>query len=133
MGEARSAMKTTPILAAAVALFSLSACDKTPEVVTTTAPDPQETALKNAAPVVAPPSITAEASLRCGDNSLIYVDFFSGETQAIVRTEKNGTPTTLKAPAPGEPYVADGGWKLTGNAKAVTVSVKGGASKSCHA
>ncbi|MEI9928505.1 MAG: hypothetical protein WDN44_13420 [Sphingomonas sp.] len=126
-------MKTTPLLAAAVAILSLSACDKQPEVVTTTAPDPQETALKNAAPIELPPAMTASASLRCGDNSLVYVDFFKGETQAIVRTEKAGTPTTLKAPAAGEPYVADGGWKLTGNAKSVSVTLPGKPAKSCHA
>ena len=133
IGEARAAMKTTPILAAAIALLSLSACEKKSEVVTSTAPDPQEEALKNAAPVSLPPALTASVSLRCGDNSLIYVDFYKGETQAVVKTTKDGAPTVLKAPASGEPYVADGGWKLTGNAKAISVTTPGKPARSCHA
>jgi hypothetical protein len=126
-------MKTLPILAAAAAMLSLSACEKKSEVVTTTAPDPQEEALKNAAPIALPPALTASVSLRCGDNSLIYVDFYKGETQAVVKTAKDGTPTVLKAPASGEPYVADGGWKLTGNSKAISVTLPGKPAKSCHA
>jgi hypothetical protein len=100
--------------------------------VTSTAPDPQAEALKNAAPIVAPPSITAEASLRCADNSLVYIDFYKGETQVVVRTVKGGTGTTLTAPAAGQPYVADG-YKVTGNAKAASVALPGKSAQSCHA
>ena len=58
--------------------------------------------------------------------------FFEGDKQAVVKTAKDGTPTTLKAPNAGEPYVADGGWKLTGGPNTITLEAPGKGSQSCH-
>ncbi|WP_322740336.1 hypothetical protein [Sphingomonas sp. M1-B02] len=98
-----------------------------------TAPDPMASQLANAAPVELPPAISSSATLRCGDNSLIYVDFFQGEKQVNLRTQKGGVATMLKAPEAGQPYVAEGGYSLTGNAESVSVTTPGQSAKTCKA
>jgi hypothetical protein len=125
--------KTPLIAAAAVALLSLAACENKPEEVTSTAPDPMASQLANAAPVELPPAIASSVTLRCGDNSLVYVDFFQGDKQVQLKTEKGGPATMLKAPAAGEPFTADGGYKLTGTPKSVNVTVPGKGDRTCHA
>lgn len=127
-------MKNVPLFAAAAAaLFSLAACENKPEEVTSTAPDPMASQLANAAPVELPPAIASSVTLRCNDNSLLFVDFFQGEKQVQVKTDKAGQATLLKAPEAGQPYVAEGGYKLTGSSKNVAVTLPGAGSKSCHA
>lgn len=129
-------MNKAPLLSiGAVALLSLAACEHKPEVVDSRAPDPQAEAMKNAGPVELPPSIQATVTFRCQPgNTLIYVDFFSGQKMVVVRTEKDGSPTALKAPEAGQPYVAEGtSWKLTGTPKAATIVLADGSSHACKA
>lgn len=121
------------IAAAAVALLSLAACENKPEEVSSTAPDPMASQLANAAPVELPPAISESVSLRCGDNSLVYVDFFEGNKQVQLKTEKTGPATMLKAAEAGQPFEAEGGYKLTGTPKNVNVTLPGKAAKNCHA
>ncbi|MBO9624581.1 MAG: hypothetical protein J7500_17885 [Sphingomonas sp.] len=125
-------MKNTPVYVAALALLSLTACESKPEEVSSTAPDPMASQLANAAPVELPPAISSTATLRCGDNSLVFVDFFQGNKQVQLRTEKGGKATMLKAAAEGGPFEADGGYKLTGTPKSVNVTLPGKGSKTCH-
>lgn len=126
-------MNKSPIFIAAAALLSLAACENKPEEVSGVAPDPMASQLANAAPIELPPSIAAQVSMRCADNSLVFIDFFQGDKQAIVRTVKDGPATVLKAPNAGEPYVAEGGFKLTGNAKNATVVTPNEGTRACHA
>ena len=102
-------MKSPPLpLVAAASLLALAACNsqpKGPEVVDTN-PDPMANTLKHAAPVELPPAIKADKSLRCKDNSLVYVTFFQGDKMAMVRTTQGGTPTKLTAPTTGAPLTA---------------------------
>jgi hypothetical protein len=125
-------MKT--FLPLAAALLALSACNSEPQApeVIDTNPDPMATALANAAPVELPPAIRAEKSMRCKDNSLVYVTFFEGDKQANVRTVQNGTPTVLRAAAAGEPLVAEGGWKLTGTPESITLEQPGKGTLTCR-
>jgi hypothetical protein len=128
-------MKTLPLYAAAAAaLLSLAACDQKPEVVDTRAPDPNREALNKAAKVELPPAIAASVTFRCQPgNGLVYVDFYQGDKMVVVRTSKDGKRVSLNAPIAGEPYVAEGGYKLTGNAKAATVVTPDIGTKSCKA
>jgi len=126
-------MKNPLIAAAAIALFSLTACESKPEEVTSTAPDPMASQLANAAPVELPPAIAETVTLRCGDNSLVYLDFFQGNKQVQLKTDKAGPATMLKAPEAGQPFEAAGGYKLTGTAKSVSVTLPGKPAKTCHA
>ena len=127
----RRAMKS-PLLLSAVALLALSACSKPQPQVVDTNPDPMATELANAKPVELPPAIKADVTFRCKDQSLVYVTFFQGDKLAMIRTAPNGSPTRLTAPEAGQPLTAEGGWSLTGDPKAITVSQPGKSSLTCH-
>jgi len=120
-----------PAIAAVAALVSLSACSKPAPQVVDTNPDPMANELANRAPVELPPAIKADKTLRCKDNSLVYVTFFEGDKQAVVRTEKAGTPTRLTAPASGQPLTAEGGWKMTGSPDSITLTRPGKGELTC--
>lgn len=125
-------MKTSLLPAVAVAaLLSLSACNNPVEEVDTRAPDPMASAIANAGPIDLPPPVTDSVTFRCSDNSLVFVDFFRGDTQVNLRTEQGGDVTTLKAPAAGEPYTAEG-YTLTGNPEEITLEQPGKGQLSCH-
>ena len=127
-------MNKAPVFAAAAALFALAACNNNqPEDVSSTAPDPMASALANAAPVELPPAIEVSVTMRCKDNSLVYADFFKGSKLVQLKAEKGGPGTMLKAPTAGEPYVAEGGYKLTGTAKNATIEMPGKGARDCHA
>lgn len=122
------------LLPAALPLLLLGACNSKPsepEVINTN-PDPMAAALANRPKVELPPAIKGDKTFRCRDNSLVYVTFFQGDTQANVRSEQNGPATMVKAPAAGEPMVAEGGWKLVGDDKEITLESPGKSSRSCH-
>lgn len=125
--------KILPLSAFAVALVSLAACNNQPQEVTSVAPDPMASKLKNASKVELPPAIAASKTLRCGDNSLVFVDFFDGNKQVQLRTEKNGKATMLKAPEAGKPFIAEGGYELEGTPKSVTYTAPGQSAKTCKA
>jgi hypothetical protein len=125
--------KPLSMIAITAAALSLSACKSEPQEVTSVAPDPQASALANAAPVELPPAMTASKTFRCADNSLVYVDFFQGDKQVQLRTEKGGNATMLRAPEAGQAYTADGGYQLTGTTSSVSVTLPGKAAKSCKA
>jgi len=118
--------------AAAALALSLGACQKNqPQVIDTTAPDPLASQLANAAPVELPPSITASASFRCKDNSLAYVDFFKGNTQAHLRFKKSDAPIVLKAEKDGDPLAGDG-YTLTGTPDEISLIKPDGSKLDCH-
>jgi len=118
--------------AAAVALLALSACNQEPEVISERAPDPMASQLANAAPVELPPAIKATVSMRCQPgNALVFVEFFGGDKQVTVATEQNGPKTRLTAAEAGQPFTAEGGWKLTGTPASATVEVPGKGTLSC--
>ena len=113
------------------ALVALAACNSnTPETIDSN-PDPMKTQLANAAPVELPPAIKADKTMRCKDNSLVYVTFFEGDKQAVVRTAEGGAPTTLTAPEGGQPLTAAGGWSMTGTPASVTLTQPGKAAQTC--
>lgn len=126
-------MKALSLLAAAAAIVALPACNpkpKTPEVLDTN-PDPMANELANRAPVELPPAIKADKTMRCKDNSLLYVTFFEGNKLAFVRTEKAGKVNRLAATETGEPLTADGGWKMTGTPDLITITQPGKPSQTC--
>ena len=130
-------MRTPLLLAQALTLAvaaSLAACNSQPsqpEVIDSN-PDPMANTLANAPKVELPPAIKAEKTLRCKDNSLLYVTFYQGDTQAAVSTEQTGTRTRLTAPAAGQPMTGEGGWSMTGTTDNVTVTIPGKGSQACH-
>ncbi len=124
-------MNTLSFTAAAAAFLVLSGCQQKAETVTTTAPDPMAAELANAAPVELPPSMKASIAFRCKDNSLAFVDFFSGDKLANLRTKKDGEIIRLTAENAGDPLTGDGGYKLTGDQNAITLTTPAGGTQTC--
>lgn len=118
---------------AALALALLAGCNSKPQQpeVLDTNPDPMAGQLANAAPVELPPAIKADKTMRCKDNSLVYVTFFQGDKRAVVRTKEGGEPTTLTAEEAGKPLTAEGGWSLIGTPASITLAQPGKAGQSC--
>src|SRR5436190_15010682 len=120
---------------------ALVACNKDSHtIVGGEQPDPMKDELAKAAPVELPPAIAASKTYRCKDNSLVTIDWLQGGKGAYVHG--NGqTQTHLKAaePVEGKPastaLTAEGGYSLSGDATASTVSVTlpGKGAQSCKA
>ena len=128
--NSRRDMKS-PLLLAAAALCTLAACNNKPEVIDAN-PDPMAAELANRPPVELPPAIKADKSMRCQPgNILLYATFFDGDKLVYVRTEKGGDIHRLTAPSAGEPYTAEGGWKLTGDPSNAKISVPGKGDYTC--
>lgn len=130
-------MKIPLSSATAVALLALTACQpsKTETTVTNTA---ENTTVAAQPKIELPPSIKAEVNFRChGDNSSAKVTFFntasSGETMAMVAAPSDKPPVKLVSPAAGKPYVADGGYSLTGTEKSIKLTVPGKPEQGCDA
>ena len=81
-----------------------------------------------AATVELPPAITASKTYRCKDNSLVYIDWLEKNGQpagANFRSDRTGTPTSLKPGADGAaPFTAEG-YSLSGDKAASTVELTG--------
>lgn len=118
-------------LSISVALLALSACNHKPEQVTSTAPDPLAAELANRPPVVLPPMMTSEVTFRCKDQSLVYVDFFQGDRQLLVKTDKTGSGVKLAAEKAGDPYKADG-YTVTGSPKSISIIQPGKPQMTCE-
>ena len=106
---------------AAVAL--IAGCNQEDHTIVAGGPDtrdPAAEALEANGPVALPPSITASKTYRCGDNSLLYVDWLS-DGSARVKTSKTDVGTAVPA---GE------GSPLTGDSSTSSISYSG---KSCKA
>jgi uncharacterized lipoprotein len=118
-------------LAAAAALFALSACQK--ETVVQKGGDDMQAELANAKPVVLPPSLKSDKAYRCKDGSLAYVELFQGDKMANVRADKGGAATKLEAPEAGKPMVAEGGYSLTVSGETINLTRPGKGAQSCKA
>ena len=73
--------------------------------------------------VVLPPSIAASKTYRCGDNSVVFVDWLSDNKTANVRTDATGSPTQVVAAEPGKPLTGSG-ISLTGSATGSSVTAR---------
>ena len=124
--------KTLFIAASIAASLSLAACKNEPEVIDSN-PDPQAEALAKAPPVTLPPAIKSSKTYRCKDNSLVYVTLLADDMTAMVRDKEEEPPVaTLKAPAPGQPFVSEG-FSLTVSGNNITYNSPDKGTQSCKA
>lgn len=125
-------MQKSHLFAAAMgaALLALTACGE-PEIVTVNEYDPMAEALKNAAPVAPPPMIQASRTYRCGDNSLVYIDFLSDNT-ANIRNERGGQIVATATAAGGNPPYTAEGYSVSANAEEISYTAPGKGSQTCH-
>ena len=107
----------------ALGSLALAACDSNPSITADSSPDPMANQLASAAPVELPPAIAASKTYRCGDNSVVSIDWLSDNKSANVRVGDATTPVQVKAAAEGEALTAADGTSLTGNATAASVSL----------
>jgi hypothetical protein len=114
--------RALPVLTGAL-LFTLGACNSQPENIVVGPPDDMKDQLAVAKKVELPPSILASKSYRCGDNSVANIDWYQGDMSAGIHKKKGDAPTIVKAPEAGKEMVADGGFALTGNFKAASISL----------
>jgi hypothetical protein len=117
------------VLIALALMATLAGCDDADQARS----DAANEAAANAAPIELPPSIIASKIYRCKDNSVVYIDWLSDNRSAQVRTEKNGAATSVTAPEPGQPMVAEG-YSLTGAASdsSVTLARPVTGAQRCH-
>ena len=121
-------MTCIKIVVSLVAAAALAGCNKDNQTAT---PDANNAVAK--APVVLPPSIAASKTYRCGDNSVVFVDWLSDNKSANVRTDPTGSPIAVVAAEPGKPLTGNG-ISLTGSASgsSVTVERPGHGSQTCN-
>ena len=135
IAKERAAMHKVPMFAASIAALALlAACNTQPTTITAGGPsDPTANEIAEAPPVKLPPAVLVSKSYRCKDNSIVYIDYMNDSVSVHFRAKKDAMPTTLTAPAAGQPFVGDG-IELTGSPDAKAVTVKnGGATKTCDA
>ncbi|QIK96605.1 hypothetical protein G7076_09305 [Sphingomonas sp. HDW15A] len=109
---------------------ALAGCDTSPEVITGGPADPRGGAeLANAvANVQLPPSIVASHKYRCGDNSVLSVDWLSdGKVSSARVTPEGGSGVNVAQAEAGGDYTAEG-TTLKGDPKASEITFNG---KSC--
>jgi hypothetical protein len=115
----RNTILTTALCMAALA--TVPACKEPKTITANTVQDPQANDLAKAPPVELPPAIRSSKTYRCKDNSIVYVSFLEDDVTALVRDKEEEPPVArLKAPKPGEPFVDEAGFKLSGSGSSVT-------------
>lgn len=126
-------MKTLMFAAAPLAaIFVLGGCSNDP--IQVGAADPQANLVKNLSSQTPTPtpSIKSSRAYRCKDNSLVHITFMSDDITAMVRDSEEEPPrVTLKAPAPGQSFVAEG-YSLSGSGTNVTYKSPDSPSQTCH-
>jgi hypothetical protein len=147
--QRRSAMKKTLLILAPLSMLALAACNNSE----TPAADAEAEAAKTAAaaaPVEMPPAITASGTYRCGDNSILYVDFLGENEAADIRVGDRAAaairvtapeveaPADGAAPAPaaeaapaGPMKSADGNSSLSGSGKQINVKLADKGAQTC--
>ncbi len=78
-------------------MLALAACNKSETPVV----DDTKT-VESATPVELPPSITSEATYRCADSTVLYVDFFGNKDAADIRVGSETAPAVRVAAAKAE-------------------------------
>ena len=128
-------MTRTPLAYCLVAAAALAGCHAQTIDPNKSGPDADTNVTTNA-PIALPPSIVASKIYRCADNKVVYVDYLSDNKSANIRTQQDGTPTSVTAPEAGKPMTAAGGFSLTGNAASpatATIAIPGHPAQSCKA
>ncbi len=140
-------MKKSLLILAPLSMLALAACNKS-ETPTAQGDATAAADAKPATPVEMPPSITASGTYRCGDNTILYVDFLGANVAADIRVGDKAaaavrvtapvaeTATPGAAPAPdakpaGPMKSADGQNSLSGSGKQINVKLAGKGAQTC--
>jgi hypothetical protein len=99
---------------ALAATATLAACNKADHTIVAGPDDTPDSNIASAGPVALPPSITATKSYRCGNNTVVYVNWMS-DGSAHVKKSMEDVGTAI---APGSPA-------LKGDAKSSSITYNG--------
>jgi hypothetical protein len=125
---------TRTLIHALAAAAALAGCNKESHTINPNLPDDEDNQIANAAPIDLPPPIAASKIYRCKDNSVVHIDWLADKQTANIRSGDNGAATQVKAPAAGEPMVAEGFvLKGTAEASSVTLTRPGTGAETCKA
>ena len=147
-------MNLTRLPLASAALSSIpsrAGCEPEPEVVGELA-DPDRGAIEELDPAALPPMEERSAIYRCADNSVVYVTYFTNDTQVAVSSESNGAQTYLPnadadagvadtatgnetggEPAASGPVTFSGeGYTLVGTGESIEFGTPGGSPQTCR-
>lgn len=128
-------MTRLPLTLLIASLAVLSACNKSSHTIVA---GPEEdtdqsntVAVKN---VELPPTIASAKSYRCGDNSIVYVDWLSDKKSANIRTSQAGVPNHVSTDTEGKP-MSGSGYTLEGAfaGSSVKVTAPGKGAQTCQA
>jgi hypothetical protein len=118
MPKGRKDMKRLLCSTLLIAAAALAGCDQSDHNLAGDGPyDPNANLTNNSAPVTLPPSIAAQKSYRCKDNSIVYVDWYS-DGSARLKKDRTEAGTLVQAT------------DLKGDAKSTTITANG---QSCKA
>lgn len=93
-------MTRTLTMTAVVVAALLAGCDNSDHTIVAGEPyDPQANAVQNLQNVELPPAIAASKSYRCGDNSLLFIDWYS---DGSARVKMDRAEAGIQVPAPAE-------------------------------
>jgi hypothetical protein len=128
-------------------MLALAACNKTE---TPAAETPEAVAAKAAEAVPMPPSITAQTTYRCADNTILHVDYLGAneaadihvgdKMAAAIRVTAPVAPAPAAGAAPADPATAkpagpmksaDGATSLSGSGKQVNVKLADKGAQTC--
>jgi hypothetical protein len=100
---ARIMTRTLPIIAL-VAVAALAGCNNSDHNIVAGGPVDDTSNVAANANVQLPPSITSSKSYRCGDNSIVYVDWMSdGSARVKKKRDEVGTSVTPGTDLKGDP------------------------------
>ena len=124
----------TKLLLAATAALALSACNshKAADDNAANAAAANATAAAEANVAASmPPSIKASKTYRCKDQSLVYVNFMTGDMQANLREgSKTAAPVELTTSEAGKPFTAEG-YSVSGETQTAEITRPGKPAQSC--
>ncbi|WP_299329237.1 hypothetical protein [Parasphingopyxis sp.] len=99
MKKAISPLAVAPL----AALIALAGCSEPEPEVVGEMSDPEAEEIEELTPEELPPMRTREASFRCDDNSVVYVSFYTNDSQVGVAMEQDAVQTILPNEAMAEP------------------------------
>jgi hypothetical protein len=127
-------MTRTPLTLSLVAAAALAGCNNSDHNIVV-GPDTDNNAdVAAEANVALPPSIVATKTYRCGDNSVVQVDWLSDQKSANIRVGEDSPVTQVTAAEAGKPLTGSG-FTVTGSSSgsSITVERPSHGSQSCKA
>jgi hypothetical protein len=128
-------MTRTRLILSFVAAAALAGCNQSDHNIVVGGPDADnDSDVAAEANIALPPTIVATKTYRCGDNSVVQVDWLSDKKSANVRIGEDSAVAQVVAPEAGKPMTG-GGFTVTGTSSesSITIERPGHGSQSCKA